>query len=321
MNNGFPPPGWYLRPDAWSYLTPTFPWNRAVSTASLPISPFQPRLPTFSRLPSLPEYSGPLLPHSEGPQEARSFMPSGWPVSGADFTIKAVAGVDDDFNDGARSSPTLKQGWSEEDGQDFGYGTNGGSPEDLDGVDRHAPYAAQPDPYHADGLGSIFRTPPTASSWLAAPTEQQSRAPSDQMNAPAFSDAQLPPAPIQLAGMASPIPGLRPPIPPWLIPGTPEWTEHFIRGLLGLRNAIKRSRKATGAGRDSGDDCWERFQKEVDKCDERKDDYAHPNFLNGCKERAQERRTKCIQNNGRPDPKEPLEWGPSDEEIWFDVNR
>jgi hypothetical protein len=66
---------------------------------------------------------------------------------------------------------------------------------------------------------------------------------------------------IRLAGMASSSPGLRLPIPP-LVPGTPEWTDHFIRGWQGLRNAIRppRRKKVDEA------ECDAQYERDIFQC-------------------------------------------------------
>jgi hypothetical protein len=123
---------------------------------------------------------------------------------------------------------------------------------------------------------------------------------------------------IQLAGMDSPFPGVWPPIPPVVVPGIPEWRDHFTRGLQGLINALRSSGRGRGRRKEDDDDdeCLSRRNAEFDRCNERIDDYAHQDFLEACKQRATDRWRLCIQNKERPDPHEPPEWGPDDEEIW-----
>jgi len=131
------------------------------------------------------------------------------------------------------------------------------------------------------------------------------------------------PNPIQLAGMDIPSPGTIPSLPPLVIPGLPQWKEHFERGLQGLINEFRSSGRGRGRRKEDDDDdeCLSRRNTEVDKCYQRLDDYAHQDFLQACKDRADYRWRLCIQNKGRPDPHEPRGWGPEDEEIWRNYGR
>jgi len=94
-----------------------------------------------------------------------------------------------------------------------------------------------------------------AQSWDRAATEPSSALASQQDQVvPSFdyaspmSAGQARPYGIQIASTARPYPGIRPPIPPELVPGTPEWADHFIRGLQGLINAFRRSGAGGGGG-------------------------------------------------------------------------
>jgi hypothetical protein len=152
----------------------------------------------------------------------------------------------------------------------------------------------------------------------------QSPGASSQMYGAQGSASRTEPSGIQLAGMDSPFPGIWPPIPPVVVPGLPEWREHFDRGLQGLINAFKSSGRGRGRRKEDDDDddeCLSRRNAEVARCHERIDDYAHRDFLAACKQRATDRWRLCIQNKGRPDPHEPPEWGPDDEEIWRNYGR
>lgn len=167
--------------------------------------------------------------------------------------------------------------------------------------------------------------PPTASSWDAFAPASHERAVLGPMGAQADPAGQLQLKGIQLAGMDTPFPGRRPPIPPWVLPGGPEWAEHFIRGWQGLINAFRRSGRGGGGRRskdsDDDDECSDRLQKEIARCYDRVDEYAHRDFLKACQDRATDRWRLCLQNKGRPDPHEPPEWGPRDEEIWRNFGR
>jgi hypothetical protein len=85
-----------------------------------------------------------------------------------------------------------------------------------------------------------------------------------------------------------------------------------------------QSRKAVSIERGNGDDddmCARRMSNEIDGCHERQDEYAHQDFLQACIDRAKRRWDLCNRNGGRIPRFEPPEWGPRDEEVWFDVNR
>jgi hypothetical protein len=130
---------------------------------------------------------------------------------------------------------------------------------------------------------------------------------------------------IHLAGMAGPFPGILPPLPPF-VPGTPEWTENYIRAVQGLINAFRKLGGGRGGGRRNNDDddddyCGKRLAAEIARCYKRREDTAHQDFFDGCIERAKERWASCIRNKGRPHPDEPNEWGPDDEEIWRNYGR
>jgi hypothetical protein len=112
----------------------------------------------------------------------------------------------------------------------------------------------------------------------------------------------------------------RPPGLP-VFPGTPEWEDMFVRGMQGLVHAL---RGRFGRSRNDGDDdfCYKRYNDEVDRCLERSRQDAHRPYTRGCMERAAERRNLCVQNGGRPNPNEPLEWNPDrDEEAWINPDR
>ncbi len=166
----------------------------------------------------------------------------------------------------------------------------------------------------------IFQEPPSPALWDAPASDLQDTAASNLAYSPPAPARQTDPQRLQLAGIAPPFPGIRP-LPPLPLPGTPEWTDHFIRGLQGLIHAFRS--KGRGGRRRSDDDdyCHDRKQAEISRCFERKDDYAHGDFLQACQDRATERWIKCLRNKGRPDPNEPNEWGPEDEEIWRNFGR
>jgi hypothetical protein len=74
-------------------------------------------------------------------------------------------------------------------------------------------------------------------------------------------------------------------------------------------------------------DCHKRYEDEEAECWKNKDDYAHPDFLDGCLKTAAERRSGCIANGGRPSSDERPKWragsdkNPGDEEIYKNPDR
>ena len=72
------------------------------------------------------------------------------------------------------------------------------------------------------------------------------------------------------------------------------------------------------------DRCYERYEKELQRCKEFEWQVAHPNYTRGCKERARMRLTMCIANRGKPSRHEPREWEPGadgDEETWINPDK
>jgi hypothetical protein len=114
-------------------------------------------------------------------------------------------------------------------------------------------------------------------------------------------------------------PGAGPLIPPYAVPGTPEnkeWTEHAIRALQGLLDFILQSSR--------NDACYDRYEKELQRCKEAEWQVAHPDYIRACKDRAKARLSACIANRGKPSPHEPGEWEPGadgDEETWINPDR
>jgi hypothetical protein len=129
------------------------------------------------------------------------------------------------------------------------------------------------------------------------------------------------------------LPTFAPPIPPVMTPGTPEWTDNTIQSIQKLldtyfanrHRSYEDSSKRPGLKYRSDDDqdfCYKRFEEETRECYDDKWIHAHPDYLAGCLERAQDRRTSCIKNGGRPHPREPLKWDPNnDEESWRNYDR
>ena len=84
------------------------------------------------------------------------------------------------------------------------------------------------------------------------------------------------------------------------MPHIPEWWRIIGAVAQLLPNIVLRQ---GNGGRDK-DQCSERLGRETNTCWARKDEYAHPDYLNGCLERAKERWLKCVKNGGRPSPSE-----------------
>ncbi len=185
----------------------------------------------------------------------------------------------------------------------------------------HAPRWDQLPTNPANSAAQIFQEPPSPTSWSASAPDLQDRAAPNLTYSPLAPARQTEPRRLQLAGMARPFPGMWPPIPPLPVPGTPEWTDHFIRGLQGLIRAFTSSGRRGGRRSDDDDYCTDRLSAEMSRCDKRIDDYAHQDFLAACKQRAKHRWDLCNRNGGRPHPNEPNEWGPEDEEIWRNFGR
>jgi hypothetical protein len=165
-------------------------------------------------------------------------------------------------------------------------------------------------------------SPETGKTMIAqTPAEQQSD-----------NNANVVQAGFRLGGIPFPFPPMPPvPPPPIPMPEIPDWMKaagailQLFRGNLSGKG-FGGNRGGGGSKRRSGDDddddpCGERLGLETSRCYGRIEEYAHQDFLSGCTERAKGRWTSCLRNGGRPDPSEPPEWGPADEETWFNQNR
>jgi hypothetical protein len=148
---------------------------------------------------------------------------------------------------------------------------------------------------------------------------------------PSNNGANVVQAGFRLGGIPFPIPAFPPAPPPSIpMPEISDWTKaadailQLFRGNLNGKG-FGGNRGGGGSKRESGDDdddvCGERLGLETSRCYGRIEEYAHRDFLNGCTERAKDRWRLCLRNGGRPDPSAPEEWGPADEEIWFNQNR
>ncbi len=119
-----------------------------------------------------------------------------------------------------------------------------------------------------------------------------------------------------------PVPGFGP-IPPAWVPGTPEnreWTNNATRGIPGLIDAFRRLGWGASSGPSEPEDCDSRFQREMEYCGRRNrlGRFKHPDYRRACETWANDRRELC-QKYGYDYPA-PSEWGPADEEQWFNRN-
>jgi hypothetical protein len=117
-----------------------------------------------------------------------------------------------------------------------------------------------------------------------------------------------------------PRPGLPGPLPPdvW-----EEWRRHTEQGIKGLTDAwLRLMRRSAGGGRGrggsrsgggSGDECYDRWEEESARCSMFRPFGSR--YQAACTERANDRRSLCIRNGGKPDPNEPPEYS------WQDIPR
>ena len=116
-----------------------------------------------------------------------------------------------------------------------------------------------------------------------------------------------------------PVPPTGSAFPPIPRPQLPEWWPNAEQ-LLKLYAQMRYGRVG-GRGKKDDDYCDHRLSEELGRCQARKDDYAHFDFLKACEQRAKERWSSCVSNGGRPSKWEKREWGPDDEEVWFNTDR
>jgi hypothetical protein len=89
--------------------------------------------------------------------------------------------------------------------------------------------------------------------------------------------------------------------------GWEPWADQFIKGMQGLINQF-RSRSGAGAPRGGdGEVCDDRWEREDARC-KKFLPWKDKRHFGACKERASERRNRCVRNGGRPDPEEPAEY-------------
>lgn len=122
--------------------------------------------------------------------------------------------------------------------------------------------------------------PAGAGSQYPARTSQPSRESLD-----VYGDGSAPSsavsAPTKMAQIAIPFPRPPPPFPPISTPIPPDW-------LQGAWNALRKGRGYGGGGRRASprrnydeEDCDERQAAEIDRCNQRYDDYVHPDYRCG----------------------------------------
>lgn len=141
---------------------------------------------------------------------------------------------------------------------------------------------------------------------------------------PSTNLAPEPQSPLAVANAIIEMGRRRKPLPPSR-PDDPDWYERFLnqeRERVAARNAsFRKSSSGNGGGNGPGDFCSTRYTEEEKRCYTRSDEYPHWDFLTACKDRAAERRSKCVSNGGEPDPAELGEWGPNDEEVYRNLSR
>jgi hypothetical protein len=111
------------------------------------------------------------------------------------------------------------------------------------------------------------------------------------------------------------------PVTPLPKPQLPEWWR-TLGDLLRIYPMVGSGR-FRGGNDDNDEDCVERHGKEESRCFQRysQGEYAHPDFLSACKERASNRRNLCVGNGGKPRADEPKEWSLKDEEVYRNFGR
>jgi len=111
--------------------------------------------------------------------------------------------------------------------------------------------------------------------------------------------------------------------PWWGLPLPDPW-DFWRKGAIDSIRPFFQRGAGTGSrsrGGDDEDQCDARYSQERQRCWDRRPDMAHPDFLDGCLERAKERWLKCRENGYTGGPGEVPEWGDADEEIWRNFGR
>jgi hypothetical protein len=90
------------------------------------------------------------------------------------------------------------------------------------------------------------------------------------------------------------------------------WYDHSIKGIRGLIHSFRSNRGASTPRGGDDEDCYDRWQRERDRCDNIREQLREPRYLKACYERANDRHNLCVGNGGKPNPNEPNEYGPRD---------
>lgn len=101
--------------------------------------------------------------------------------------------------------------------------------------------------------------------------------------------------------------------PPVVFDPWQEWRDQFRKGMQGLINFLDANRGIASSGGRNDEDCYDRWQREVDRCFREFWPLQNRRPWAACKDRARDRHNLCIQNGDRPDPNEP------DEYDWNDI--
>jgi len=103
--------------------------------------------------------------------------------------------------------------------------------------------------------------------------------------------------------------------------GGPDDSVYPMANLGRRRRPSASARSRSQARANDGDWCYQRYEDELQECDDNKDNYAHQDFLSACKKRATERWDKCNRNGGRPHPEESPKLGKADEDVYIETSR
>jgi hypothetical protein len=99
------------------------------------------------------------------------------------------------------------------------------------------------------------------------------------------------------------------------------WLKRF-RKQARARAAARHAQVTNNDGNDPDDFCSNRRTQELRRCYRRYPDYAHTDFLEGCKTRSAQRWESCNDYGGQPDPNELAEWDlDPDEELFLNLDR
>jgi hypothetical protein len=97
-------------------------------------------------------------------------------------------------------------------------------------------------------------------------------------------------------------------VPTWWDP----WYDQTINGIQGLIHFFRSNRGASTPRGGDDENCFDRWQRELERCRDIREQLGEPRYLNACYERANYRHNLCVGNGGKPNPNEPNEYGPRD---------